>query len=70
MSSTESPKCHTPGLVAYQRRKNIALAKIDTDGNAQRLLSASQKDASFDQSRRGKGCASFSSRTRAMSIKR
>ena len=42
-------KGHSPGLIAYQRRENIALAKIDANGDAQCLLAAPQKDAAFDQ---------------------
>ena len=43
------PERHATRLIANQRRKNIAFAKSHTDGDAQRLLPAPQKDASLDQ---------------------
>ena len=34
---------HSTGLIANQRRENIALAKIDAHGDTQRLLAAPQE---------------------------
>ena len=37
-----------PGLVADQRRENVALAQRHPDANAERLLAAAEEDAAGD----------------------